>query len=140
MTVTQFDNICQQLVAVSGIKGYVLVADENHATNALKEKSGIWLAAVIPSTEIDGDVDAEIQTMATLLFVLEKANLGQSNKAELDQYQRTQNALNKMRDYIADHYSRGCSPFTRYDPDSTVINPEYQIFSDRNGWSMTLVF
>lgn len=140
MTITQFNNVCKQLVAISAIEGHVLVADEDHAVNKLKEKPGIWLVAVMPSTEIEGDPDAEIESKTTLIFVLERANLGQDDNDELKQYQRTEDAIYKMKEFISDQQSIGCSPFSKYDPSSTVINPEYQIFSDRNGWSMTLVF
>ena len=140
MTITEFNNICKSLVAYAGIDGHVLVADEKHAVNKLRDRPGIWLAAVMPSTEVDGEPDAEIETYTTLLFVLESADLGQDDADELAQYQRTQTAIIKIREYISNDQSNGCGTFSRFDPDESVINPEYQIFSDRNGWSMTLVF
>lgn len=140
MTVTQFNNICKDLVEAAGIKGHVLVAQEDHATNKLKDRSGIWLVAVIPTTEIEGEPDAEKESLVSLLFVLESANYGQSDDDELKQFQRTQDAILKIKDHITEMQSIGCSPFANYDPSQTVINPEYQIFSDRNGWSMTLIF
>ena len=140
MTIIEFNSVCGLMAQAAGIAGHVLVAQEEHATNALKDKPGIWLVGVLPTTEVSGDVDAEIDGMVTLLFVLEQANLGQDNADEIKQYQRTHDAIMKIRQYIADDVSGGCSLFRRYDPSSIMINPEYQIFSDYNGWSMTLEF
>lgn len=140
MTVTQFNNICKDLVAAAKIKGHVLVAQEDHATKKLKDKSGIWLVAVIPTLETEGEPDAEKESNVSLLFVLEYADYGQTDDAELKQFQRTQEAIFKIKEYISEMQATGCSPFENYEPSQTVINPEYQIFSDRNGWSMTLVF
>lgn len=141
MTITEFNNLCKTLCSVAGIENeHVLVAKENHAVSKLKEPAGLCMVAVMPTTEMDGNEDQETETKATILFVLEKAYSGQSNQDELAQYQKTETAIKKIRDYISDQQSEGCSPFQNYEIRETIISPEYMILSDYNGWSMTLVF
>lgn len=141
MTITEFDKICQLLCLEAGIaQDPVLVATEEEATNELKERAGIQLVSVIPTIEMEGSADNEKEVFVTILFVLEKAYGGQERQKKLDQYQRTQDAINKIKDFISDQQSEGCSPFKNYDVNQTVIDPKYHIFSDYNGWSMTLVF
>src|SRR5690606_7669023 len=129
MTITEFNNICKSLVAYAGIDGHVLVADEKHAVNKLRDRPGIWLAAVMPSTEVDGEPDAEIDSYSTLVLVLESEDIGKDDADELAQYQRTQTAIIRIREYISNDQSEGCGTFSRFDPAESVINPEYQIFS-----------
>lgn len=141
MTITEFNNLCKTFCIVAGIKNeHVLVAIDDHATNKLKEHPGLNLVAVIPTFEMDGLIDQETETRSTMLFVLEKAYRGQTDVEELTQYQKCENAIKKIREYVSEQQSEGCSPFKNYEVKETIISPEYMIFSDYNGWSMTLVF
>jgi len=122
------------------VQGHRMVAHDGHATNKLKDKDGIWLVVVMPSTTYTGSDDSYASHDTVMLLVLEKDIADQSNEDELDQYQRLQDVMQAIIDYIDGQQSEGCSPWTDFDPSSMQIDPEYREFGGFNGWSMTLSF
>lgn len=145
MTITElnaaFTNIVTYLKSEGHkVGGHRFVAEDGHAVNKLKDHRDIWLVIVMPSTTFSGQPDQYIGHDTIMLFVLEKDVAGQTDEKELQQYQRTEDVLKATIDYIAEEQSEGCSPFDRFDPASTTIDPEWRTFGGWNGWSMTLSY
>ena len=138
---TNFATIVTELKSLGhDVQGHLIVAHDGHATIQLKDKDGIWLVIVLPSTTYSGTDDNYKPHETIMLFVLEKDIDDQDRDSELQQYQRTQDVLNAIIDYIAEQQSEGCTPWTDFDPASIEIDPEYREFGGFNGWSMTLSF
>jgi len=145
MTITELNTAFETIVShlkSEGfpVAGHRLVAHDGHAVNKLKDHRGVWLLVVMPSKTYSGEPDAFKTTNTIILFVLEKDIADQTNLKELQQYQRTEDILQAIIDYIAEQQSEGCSPFDRFKPSSMTIDPEYREFGGWNGWSMTLSF
>lgn len=145
MTITQlnteFATLVGQLQADNhNVGGHVLVAQDSHAVIQLKDKQGIQLVVVMPSTTQSGSPDAYAPHKTLMIFVLEKDIDDQNRGSELQQYQRTEDVLTAILDYIDEQQSEGCTPWTNYDPSSVAIDPEYREFGGWNGWSMTFSF
>lgn len=129
------------LQEVPGFAGKVLVVDENHLINKLKDRDGIWLCVVYPSAQREGEHNTEIDSNAIWLFVLEKAKTDATDNEEEDQYEMLADMIIQIRDFVEENCSAGCSQYlSRYVPKSTKILPEWQQFGGFNGWSMSLVF
>lgn len=139
--ISDFNKICTDIrTAVPGIAEHILVAHEEHATNKLKDKSGVILLGIIPSAERGGEQNGGIDTNATWFFVLEKAPVDQSDVSEVEQYAKTQEIVLGVREYIEEAFSEGDIRFRRYRPSNTKVDPEYREFGGFNGWSMSVVF
>ncbi|HWK58105.1 MAG TPA: hypothetical protein VNQ80_12235 [Parapedobacter sp.] len=122
------------------VQGHLVVAHDGHATIQLKDKQGIWLVVVMPSTTYSGQPDSYQPHDTMMLFVLEKDIDDQARASELQQYQRLQDVLAAIIDYIGEQQAEGCSPWNDFDPSSIEIDPEYREFGGFNGWSMTLSY
>lgn len=145
MTITDLNNefkaiVTQMQTIGHNVRGHVLVAQDNHATIQLKDKQGIQIVVVMPSTTLSGQPDSYDQHDTLMLFVLEKDTDDQNRDSELHQYQRTQDVLGALIDYLDEQQSEGCTPWASYDPSSVAIDPEYREFGGWNGWSMTLSY
>lgn len=140
INITQFNQAIAALkTANSAIADYVLCAHEAHLVNKLKDKRGIILAAIYPSTERKGANDAIISENTTWLFVLEKMNNSATNADEVAQYQRLHEVVQSLFKFIEDD-GAGCSLFfERYQVGSTIM-PEYNEFGGFNGWSFSVNF
>lgn len=143
MNITAFNQNIQDIVLAIQLQGYdlggyVLVAHEGHATIQLKDKSGIWIVAVMPSTSFSGEPDTATPHETGIILVLEKDIDDQTRSSELDQYQRTQDIVTEFVAYLEEQRAAGCTPFHNFDLRSTTIDPEYREFGGWNGWSMTL--
>lgn len=138
---TQFKNIATHLKdAGHKVGGHLLVAHDGHAVNKLKDRQGIWLVVVMPQKTYTGHPDSYEQHNTIMLFILEKDIVDQTDDKELQQYQRLEDVLDAIIDYIAEEQSNGCSPFENFDPSTVTVDPEYREFTEWNGWSMTLTF
>lgn len=139
--IREFDNICKGWVhSIDGLEGHVLVAQDNHAVNALKDRVGVQLVAVIPSSNRDGRQNRGVDDNTTYLFIISKGWTGQTRDEELDQYETTQNIIISIREAIEEGNASGCGPFWRLQTSSFSVDPEFNIFGGWNGWSMLLTF
>lgn len=131
----------QQVVdEIPALKEMIMVAEDNHAINRLKDKPGMILAAVIPNSQGTGDVGMSSHRQTGYLFVIEKRSNDATQQKEIDQYGRTQDAMLAVRSKIEEDAENGCSPFTRLEISSIGIEPEFNIFGGWNGWSMLFTF
>lgn len=139
--IRQFSNWMQSVKdEIPEIKEYFLVAQDNHAMDRLKDKPGIYLLAVIPNAQGRGTVGTTSFNNSTYLFVLEKRTTDATPSKELDQYERTQSIILRIRELLETYAEDGCNPFTRLESGSIQIDPEYNVFAGWNGWSMQFTF
>jgi hypothetical protein len=138
--ITDFNTICGELKTVAGAKGYVLSATEENLVNKLKDRAGLQLACIIPMLSTSGDLSGFIDETTTMFWAIEKHVDGQTDKSELEQYQRTQDAIMKVRGHIISMAEDGCSDFNNLDLNSMIIEPVWVSKGSWNGWSLELTF
>lgn len=136
-----FDQHCRDLVAaIPQLDDYILVAQDNHAVNKLKDRQGIQLVAVIPSSSMGGSSTAHYDVQSTLFFVLAKASSGLTAEEELTMYEATQEAVLALREALTEDHTDGCGNWPRLQVDSLTIEPEYNAFGGWLGWSLIFSF
>lgn len=143
--VRDFNNYISHLKsAVAGIDSYVLAATEDQLIKKIKDKTGIILAAVIPSADPDSvSVDNIRETNITFLFILKKYDpSGITDVTEINNYEETQNMLSLVKNQIfADKENFTSYPFLyELDPNSIHTDPEFNVFGGYSGWSISLEF
>jgi len=140
--VTEFDQLCQDIVNAIDIKGYVLCSTEEQGMKKLKDKSGIQLVAVYPNYSFDGQIDTYKDNHEMLFFTVIRQSEGASDTVELRQYYDTQQAMIKLKQYLFGEDNgpnNFCRKFPNIDVSSVMIDPEYNIFGGYIGWSIKLV-
>jgi hypothetical protein len=142
ISIIDYNSICKNWVdEIQELESHHLVAQDNHAVNALKDERGIQLVAVIPSTTASGSDPSSISdNHSALFFVLSKGWTGQTKVEELDQYEKTQAITLEIRSKVLESFEEGCGPFWQLSSENIPIDPEYNIFGGWNGWSMSLSF
>lgn len=145
MTITDLNNAFKTIVQHlkdenHKVGGHILVAHEGHAVIQLKDKRDIQLVVVMPSTTFSGNDDTYVAHKTVILLALEKDIDDQNRDSELDQYQRTEDVLQAIIDYLDEQQSEGCTPWHNFDQSSAIIDPEYREFGGWNGWSMTFSY
>lgn len=137
----EFKNIVAELKKDGHkVDGHLVVAHDGHATNKLKDRPNIWLVVVLPSKTYEGREDSYSERNTIMLFILEKDNAGQSDQKEVEQYQKLEDVLRWVIEYMAETKAEGCSPFNKFAPTSITVDPEYRVFGGWNGWSLTVSF
>jgi hypothetical protein len=137
--IRQFNELCNTLVMVSGAQGYCLIAQDGHAVNKLADKAGLQLACVMPQKGFDGSKDSYIQKNTFIIYCLIKDDDGQTDDQELDQYERAEEGILKIFDYLCEGDNRNnCPPFPNIDVHNIMIDPEWREFGGWNGWSITV--
>jgi len=141
ISVSRFNQLCVDIkTAIPEINQHILVTDEGHAVSKLKDKPGVILVAIIPSSDRDGQPGQGVDRNSTWLFIVEKDKLGQPDLQELQQYDKLQQIILKVRGYIEEKCAEGIPLLGRYVASANKIDPEYREFGGFNGWSMSLVF
>lgn len=139
MNTASYNQLCATLQGVAQAQGYVLVSHDEHAVNKLDELSGMYLACVLPNKTFSGEPDS-IKTISTIIiYVIEKDDDGQGDEAELQQYIRTEEALDRIIQYLR-YGAPGthCIPYPDLRLHDALIAPEYREFGGWNGWSITV--
>lgn len=141
ITVTEFDTICKEIVPTIGVEGYVIASTEEQGKRKLKDKQGVRLVAVYPDYTLAGEQDAARTEHQLLFFAVMRESEGQSDEKELKQYQDTQDAIIKLKEYLlgeTDH-ELTCKLFPNAEVTSVEIEPEYNIFGGYLGWSLKIL-
>ena len=143
--IRDFDAWCLHLKNdIPTIDHYILAATEESLSKKIADKSGIILAAVIPSADPDSEsIDNIKEVNISYLFIIKK--LGSSDKtpeAELSLYEETQDALNLVKKQILiDKADYANYPFLyELDPNTIHTDPENNVFGGYDGWSISLEF
>lgn len=139
--IRDFNALCQRWVeSIDTLDGYSLVVEDGHATRKLGDKNGIQLLVVVPSAQSGGRPGQVVESQTVMLWVIDKNWTGQSDEEELQQYEKTQDIILRIREEIIESQGDGCSPFWRLEPSSITIDPDYNCFGGWNGWVMQFVF
>lgn len=140
ITVTAFNQICREIVPIIGVKGYVIASTEEQGKKKLKDKEGVRLVAVYPEYALAGEQDAAKTEHQLLFFTVVRESEGQSDEKELKQYQNTQDAIIKLKEYLLGEESSDltCKLFPNAEITSVEIEPEYNIFGGYLGWSLKI--
>ncbi len=139
--VKKFDELCQNIVLDINIKGYVICSTDEQGTKKLKDKAGILMVAVYPIYSFSGEEDIYVDNHELLFYMVQKQNEGVSNEKEMTQYEDTQNAIIKLKEYLFAENETGnnfCKLFPNLKINSVNIIPEYNIFGGFLGWSLSL--
>lgn len=138
ITVPEFTQLCHDMVAsMAGVKDLIIVVDESHTVNAIKDKPGPLLVGVLPSAQGSGKLDASKHMNTAMFFVVAKALTGSD---PLDQYRQLQLDVTSAEFRLLERASDGCSMFTDLQPDGINIDPVFNEFGGYNGYLLTLVF
>lgn len=141
MDVLEFDKLAQDITAKVGADGYIIVADDTHAVNLLRDKVGIQLLFVLPSIYIEGKADSRHTSDTTAIYVLTADNSGQLKMEELQQYQATRHIALKIIDYLTgDIANEYYCKLQRLDLGNTVLDPLYREFASWNGYTFAISF
>src|SRR5690606_23690997 len=86
ITVEKFKNIAEAFVVKLGFKGCKVPATEEQTMNLLKDHSGSWLVAVLPTLASGGsNPDAPTKVNQTIFYIIEKEKDGTSHQKQLEQ-------------------------------------------------------
>lgn len=141
ISITDYNTICQQLAdSIEALTSFVLVAEDQHATNKLKDRRGVQLVAAMPSAHRDGKPGRPADNHAALFFILAKRLPDPKEDQELQQYEHTQQIALAIREHIENQQATGCSIFFRLNIDSIIIEPVFNTFGGWNGWSLQIIF
>lgn len=123
------------------IKGHVLVANEKHLVKRLGDKSGVWIAVTIPSTDPSSvNEDNVAENNIVWMFILEKVDPGSlSEQEELEHYQKIQMATAAVKNWLRNQKLDGNEFLEYLNLNSIHTDPEYQ-FGGWNGWSINFNF
>ncbi len=139
--VKKFDEICNDIVQDISIKGYVLCSSEEQGMKKLKDKPGIQLVAVYPIYSFSGEEDSYKDNHQLLFYMVTRQVEGASNEKEISQYEESQEAIIKLKEYLFGERIAGnnfCKMFPELNINSVNIIPEYNIFGGYLGWSLAL--
>jgi len=153
--ITDFNNALAQMLAdITGadtaenpideplnVAGFVLVASEKHLVKRLSDKSGVWIAATIPSADPETDNEDSIaENNIVWIFILEKVDPGSmSASSEINHYQKIQDVTAAVKNWLRDRKLDGNEFFEYLNLQSLHTDPEYQ-FGGWNGWSINFNF
>lgn len=140
--VKKFDEICRNIVVEIGIKGYVICSTDEQGSKKLRDRPGIQLVAVYPNYSFSGEEDSYKDNHELLYYMVVRQKEGASNETEINQYEETQDAIIKLKEYLFGEKSSDnnfCKIFPELNVNSVNIIPEYNIFGGHLGWSMALV-
>jgi hypothetical protein len=147
--VTDFNTLLSEMVIalnadgpnIPQIKGHVLVANEKHLVKRLSDKSGVWIAATIPSADPETvNEDNVAENNIVWLFILEKVDPGSlTATAEIEHYQKIQDITAAVKKWLRIEKLAGNEFLEYLNLQSLHTDPEYQ-FGGWNGWSINFNF
>lgn len=139
MKIREFDQLCKKLMTITSAAAYCRAAQDDQAVNRLSDASGLNLVCVMPMRGFSGKLDAVKRHYTFTVYALEKDDDGQSFESELDQYERTEEAILKIFDYLTGEDSGvTCVPYPDININGITIDPEYRTFGGWNGYSLTV--
>ncbi|VTQ01686.1 hypothetical protein [Sphingobacterium daejeonense] len=112
-------------------KGYVICSTDEQGMKKLKDKAGIFLVAVYPNYSFSGEEDSYKDSHELLYYMVLRQIEGSSNETEINQYEETQEAIIKLKEYLFGERSFGnnfCKMFPDLNINSVNIIPEYKYF------------
>ncbi|MBV5313823.1 MAG: hypothetical protein JZU47_11040 [Prolixibacteraceae bacterium] len=144
--ITDFSELLTLMVAdiqktIPELKGFVLVANENHLVRRLSDKPGVWLGVTIPSSDPETvNEDSVAENNIVWIFILEKKDPGSlTATAELTHYQKLQDITTAVKNWLRDKKLDGNEFLEYLNLQSLHTDPEYQ-FGGWNGWSINFNF
>lgn len=140
--ITDLNNLLTEMVTdISGLSGYVLVANENHLVKRLGDKKGVWLGVTIPSADPStANEDNVAESNIVWIFVLEKVDPGSMTiEKELEHYQKIQLLTTAVKKWLRNKKLDGNEFLEYLNLKSIHTDPEYQ-FGGWNGWSINFNF
>jgi len=140
--ITDLNDLLTTMVAeISGVSGFVLVANENHLVKRLSDKTGVWLGVTIPSADPETvNEDSVAENNIVWIFIVEKKDPGSMDAAdELEHYQKLQYVTIAVKNWLRDEKLAGNEFLEYLNLQSIHTDPEYQ-FGGWNGWSINFNF
>lgn len=144
--ITDFSELLTLMVAdiqktIPELKGFGLVANENHLVRRLSDKPGVWLGVTIPSSDPETvNEDSVAENNIVWIFILEKKDPGSlTATAELTHYQKLQDITTAVKNWLRDKKLDGNEFLEYLNLQSLHTDPEYQ-FGGWNGWSINFNF
>jgi len=141
ITVEKFKNIAEAFVVKLGFKGCKVPATEEQTMNLLKDHSGSWLVAVLPTLASGGsNPDAPTKVNQTIFYIIEKEKDGTSHQKQLEQYQRLQKLCADILADLLGENEEDCKTFPNIVVNSIFVDPQYNIFGGWLGWRIIFDF
>lgn len=140
--ITDFNSLLSEMTgAITGVTGFVLVANEKHLVKRLGDNRGVWLGVTIPSADPETvNEDSVAESNIVWIFILEKVDPGSlSASDELDHYQEIQDVATAVKQWLRDQKLDGNELLEYLNLQSIHTDPEYQ-FGGWNGWSINFIF
>lgn len=140
--ITDLNDLLTSMVAeISGVSGFVLVANENHLVKRLSDKTGVWLGVTIPSADPETvNEDSVAENNIVWIFIVEKKDPGSMDATdELEHYQKIQDVTAAVKNWLRDQKLAGNEFLEFLNLQSIHTDPEYQ-FGGWNGWSINFNF
>lgn len=140
ISINDFDAFLSNMVdSIEGIDDYLISPIEKHTVKRLKDKTGVFLVAVVPSFDTDEPSPESVKYVAnSFFFVVEKTDYTSATPdSEIAQYNRLQLLTQSVIDYMLSKRD-SCEWLRSFKAGNLQIDPEYDIFGGWNGWSMAV--
>lgn len=113
--------------------------DMGKSIQDLKKEQMPILFVAVPSGDGFGDVDNDQEKNIGLLFFMSKYDAQGKTKA-YDIQKELQPIFEALKDLMKNDSMNDCSIMANLEIDSMHTDPEYKLYSDFSGWSLSFVF
>lgn len=134
-----WESIRLRLPAIKSIEFINNDKDMGKAIQDLKKEHMPVLFVAIPSADGFGDIDNEKEKNIGLLFFMSKYDAQGKSKA-YDIQKELQPIFEDMKDMMKEDSMDKCGVMSNLEFDSMHSDPEYKLYSDFSGWSLSFVF
>jgi len=113
--------------------------DMGEVIQGLKKGDEPVLFVTVPSGDNDGDIDNDMEKNISLLFLLSKYD-SQGKVKAIGTVKELQPLFEEIKDMMKYDSSDNCGIMAHLEIDSMHSDPEYKLYSDMSGWSLSFVF
>lgn len=139
--VNLFTQLARDTATAVGADGCIIVPDETHAVNRLRDSLGIQVVWALPSVNYEGNKDSLRTRDTTLVFVLTADNPGQLEDEMLKQFQDTSTIAKRIIAYLSDDYDpKYHCLLQNIDFSEVILDPVYREFGGWNGYTFAFTF
>ncbi len=134
-----WDTIKERLPGIKTLDFINNDKDMGKSIQDLKKEQMPILFVAVPSGDGFGDVDNDQEKNIGLLFFMSKYDAQGKSKA-YDIQKELQPIFEALKDLMKNDSMNDCSIMANLEIDSMHTDPEYKLYSDFSGWSLSFVF
>lgn len=136
---TYWETIKVRLTAIKTLEFITNDKDMKDTIQGLKKENMPVLFVVIPSGDGGGDIDNDTEKNIGLLFLMSKYDsLGKTKGYDI--LKELQPVFEQIKDLMKEDSANKCGVMANLEFDSMHTDPEYKLYSDFSGWSLSFVF